>query len=107
PEANSARGMGGPAGGALYYATAPGVRWWSDPRGPVIVDADIDVGHGFPPEEPDMWTAFCAEGGEFARRRIGAVRTTVVAPTVAQWLGIPAPAHAGGPCRHGEQLGRA
>src|SRR5690606_28374537 len=98
-------GIGGPAGGDLYYATAPGVRWWSDPRGPAIAEADIDAGHGFPPEEPDMWTAFCAEGGEFAPRRIGAVRTTVVAPTVAEWLGIPAPADAVGRSVLGELLG--
>ena len=106
PDEHPELGIGGPAGGDLYYATAPGVRWSPDPSGAAITDGRIDAGHGFPPEDPDMWTAFCAEGAGFAPRRIGAVRTTAVAPTVAEWLGIPAPADAVGWSVLGELLGR-
>ncbi|MFO7261080.1 MAG: alkaline phosphatase family protein [bacterium] len=106
PDEHPELGIGGPAGGDLYFATAPGVRWSFEASGPAVSEAGIDAGHGFPPEEPDMWTAFCAEGAAFGRRRIGAVRTTAVAPTVAEWLGIPAPADAVGRSVLGELLGR-
>jgi predicted AlkP superfamily phosphohydrolase/phosphomutase len=106
PDEHPELGLGGPAGGDLYFATAPGVRWSPDPSGPAISDGRIDAGHGFPSEDPDMWTAFCAEGAGFTPRRIGAVRTTAVAPTVAEWLGIPAPADAVGRSVLGELLGR-
>jgi hypothetical protein len=43
-----------------------------------------------------MFTAFCALGGGFEAGRIPAVRTTVVAPTVAAYTGIPTPPDAVG-----------
>jgi len=89
-------GLGGPAGGDLYFGTAPGVRWAADPAGSVVEAAGIAAGHGFPSVEPDMWTVFCAQGAGFPGRRSGPVRTIDVAPTVAAWLGVPARADAVG-----------
>ncbi len=88
-------GIGGPAGGDLYWGTAPGIRTTSSVRGTGALQSSfLTAGHGFPPDEPDMYTVFCAWGGGFEAGRIPAVRTTVVAPTVAEYAGIPTPADA-------------
>lgn len=90
-------GIGGPAGGDLYWATAPGYRSGSGHRAPGAAGlAPLAAGHGFPPDEPDMHTAFCALGNGFSPGRIQGVQTTVVAATVAEYAGIPVPADATG-----------
>ncbi len=90
-------GIGGPAGGDLYWGTAPGYRTTGSLAGDAAVsDAPLWAGHGFPPDEPDMYTAFCAVGGPFEAGRIDGVRATVVAPTVADYTGIPIPRDATG-----------
>jgi hypothetical protein len=92
-----AMGLGGAAGGDLYWATAPGYRSGPGHRAPVAAGPDrLAAGHGFPPDEPDMHTVFCALGKGFTPRRIPGVRTTVVAPTVAEYTGIPSPLDATG-----------
>lgn len=90
-------GLGGPAGGDLYWGTAPGYVTLSGFRAAAAAGPGrLRSGHGFPPDEPDMHTVFCAVGAGFAPGRIEGVRTTVVAPTVAEYVGIPAPADAVG-----------
>ena len=90
-------GLGGPSGGDVYWGTAPGIRSSNSLRGSgVLAPGSISAGHGFPPDEPNMFTAFCALGGGFEAGRIPAVRTTVVAPTVAEYIGIPTPPDAVG-----------
>ena len=89
-------GTGGPTGGDLYFETAPGYRWSRDSRGPVAAEDSADAGHGFVPTAPDMRTVFCAAGGAYGARRIAPVRVIDIAPTVAEWLGIPAPPDARG-----------
>ena len=97
PEQYPDLGLGGPAGGDVYWGTAPGFRSSGAIRGEgVIADSWIGGDHGFPPDEPDMYTVFCALGGGFESGRIPPVRTTVVASTVAEYLGMPAPADAVG-----------
>lgn len=83
-------GIGGAAGGDVYYEVAPGYRWTSEARGPVVDDAPRATGnHGFPSTAPDMHTVFCqwwpASGGG---QRTGMARLTDVAPTVKAWMGI-------------------
>jgi beta-lactamase class A/predicted AlkP superfamily phosphohydrolase/phosphomutase len=98
PEQYPDLGLGGPAGGDVYWGTAPGFRSSGALRGEgVIVDSWVGGDHGFPPDEPDMYTVFCALGGGFEAGRFPPVRTTVVAPTVAAYLGMPAPADAVAP----------
>lgn len=98
PDEHPELGLGGPAGGDLYWATAPGYRSGSGHRAQGAAGpASLTSGHGFPPDEPDMHTAFCALGSGFTPTRVGAVRTTVVAPTVAEYVGSPPPADATGP----------
>ncbi|TVR64683.1 MAG: hypothetical protein EA422_05925 [Gemmatimonadales bacterium] len=91
PEENPEFGLGGPAGGDLYFATAPGYRWswrhWGEP----VEEAGIWGSHGFPPDEPDMFTVFCVEGSDFAPTRLPWRPTTVMAPTMAEAVGLPAP----------------
>ncbi|HEX6536500.1 MAG TPA: alkaline phosphatase family protein [Gemmatimonadaceae bacterium] len=89
-------GMGGAVGGDLYYEVAPGYRWTSSARGGVWSPAAPEGEHGYPSIDADMQTVFCAAGRAFGARRIGAVRTIDEAPTVAAWLGIPAPPMARG-----------
>jgi beta-lactamase class A len=100
PDAHPEMGIGGPSGGDVYWGTAPGIRSSSSLRGAgILAPGFLTAGHGFPPDEPDMFTVFCALGGgagAFEPRRIPAVRTTVVAPTVADYTGIPTPPDAVG-----------
>ena len=96
PEEHPELGIGGPAGGDLYFGTAEGIRWSWRADLPVIAPAGPWAGHGFPSTDPDMYTAFCAEGAEFPERRIDAVRVVDAAPTVADWIGIPHPQDAVG-----------
>ena len=89
-------GLGGPVGGDLYYEVARGYRWDAATKGAVVRDAPVTAGHGFPSTSPDMQTVFCAVGPAFAPNRGPAARTIDVAPTVADWLGIPPPRDARG-----------
>lgn len=94
PSARDTLGLGGPVGGDLYFELAPGYRTSASARGDVIEEDDPTAGHGFASIAPDMFTVFCAYGPAFESRRIPGVRTVSAAPTVAEWLGIPAPPHA-------------
>jgi beta-lactamase class A len=90
-------GIGGPTGGDVYWSTAPGYRSLSGWRGTEAAgETSVTAGHGFPSDEPDMYTAFCAIGGGFTPGRIPSVRTTVIAPTIAEYTGIPRPLDAVG-----------
>ncbi|MGH7665245.1 MAG: alkaline phosphatase family protein [Gemmatimonadaceae bacterium] len=89
-------GIGGAAGGDLYYELAPGYYPSSATSGPLTESTAPDAGHGFPSTAPDMRTVFCALGSSFAPRRTGTTRTIDVAPTVSDWLGVPAPLHSRG-----------
>jgi hypothetical protein len=90
-------GIGGPTGGDLYYDLAEGYTWDTDPRGSAIVPAPrVAAGHGFPSVADDMHTVFCLWGEAVRARRVPHARTTDVAPTVSEWLGIRPPAHATG-----------
>lgn len=94
PDEAPERGLGGAAGGDLYWATAPGVRWSWRRDGPAVRPAGIWGSHGFPPDEPDMHTVFCGTGPGLPGGRFPAVPTTVVAPTVAEYVGLPVPGEA-------------
>lgn len=100
PDEAPGMGLGGPAGGDLYWATAPGYRWSSGYTArsgdSVAVEASIWGSHGFPSDEEDMYTVFCAHGLAFPGVRTPPVRTTDVAPTVAEYVGLPRPRDAVG-----------
>ena len=96
PEEYPEFGLGGAAGGDLYFGTAPGYRWSWRHWGEAVELAGIWGSHGFPPDEPDMFTVFCAEGPGFSPKRIPARPTTVMAPTLADVVGLPAPRDAVG-----------
>jgi hypothetical protein len=95
PHEHPEMGLGGSGGGDLYWGTAPGYHSGGGARAETAAGpARMRAGHGFPPDEPDMFTAFCGLGEGLGRGRIPGVRTTAVAPTVAEYVGIPAPADA-------------
>jgi hypothetical protein len=89
-------GIGGPAGGDLYYDLADGYSYSAAPTGAVGADSRPGGAHGFPSVRPEMQTVLCAAGAGIAPRRIGPARTIDVAPTVAEWLGVRPPAQAVG-----------
>ena len=90
-------GLGGPAGGDLYYALAPGYYPNASANGAVVSAMPLPHGeHGFPSVERDMWPMMCVLGTGATAKRIGPVRTIDIAPTVAEWLGISAPADSRG-----------
>lgn len=89
-------GMGGPAGGELYYEVAAGYRWSADARGPVAGPDRAGAGHGYPSPAADMQTVLCVAGAGFAPRRLPPARTIDMAPTVAEWLGMRPPAQSVG-----------
>lgn len=96
PEDFPELGMGGPTGGDVYWSLAPFTRPSWGLTGPVFEEAAVDAGHGFLPTEPDMYTVFCAVGPTLAPVRVEPVFLTVVAPTVAEWVGLSAPRDAVG-----------
>lgn len=87
-------GIGGPAGGDVYWKEQFGYRGsrFLTEDG-AFSTASLGAGHGFDSREPDMHTAFCAYGEAFPAGRIPGVRTIDVVPTIADFLGVPAPAH--------------
>ncbi len=90
-------GLGGQAGGDVYWGLKEGFRSSSSMRATsVIMEGNIYSGHGFSSVDPDMYTAFCAQGGGFTTNRIEGVKTIDIAPTVADYLGISAPRDARG-----------
>ncbi|MEP6491230.1 MAG: alkaline phosphatase family protein [bacterium] len=95
--AGDSLGLGGPAGGDLYFGTAPGFYPDAATRGAVMSPMDHPKGeHGYPSTDRDMQPAFCMVGGSATARRFGMVRTIDIAPTITEWLGIAPPADARG-----------
>lgn len=90
-------GIGGPTGGDLYYDVADGY-YYSRALGRTVSTTlpRPNGGHGYPSVRRDMQTVLCAVGSGFPARRLPAARTIDVAPTVAEWLGMPAPLDAVG-----------
>jgi len=84
-------GRGGPVGGQLYYETRDGYAWTRGLDGPAAGPGRIGADHGYPSISPDMYTVLCAAGDAVGSRRIGPARTIDAAPTVSDWLRIPAP----------------
>ena len=96
PQANDTLGIGGPAGGEVYFDLAPGYYPSATPGDSVVTVRPARGAHGFPSIEPDMRSAFCALGPGIGGRRLPTVRVIDAAPTVSAWLGIPPPADARG-----------
>jgi hypothetical protein len=101
PEA-AGLGIGGPIAGELYFDVAPGYYYGWQHTGDVASAVRPNAGHGFPAVDADMHTAFCGWGAGLPAVRSGAARIIDAAPTVAEWLGMPAPPHATGTSRLGE-----
>jgi hypothetical protein len=96
PQPNDTLGIGGPAGGEVYFGLAPGYYPTAAPGDSVVTARTARGAHGFPSIDPDMRSAFCALGPGIGGRRLPTVRVIDAAPTVSAWLGIPPPADARG-----------
>lgn len=90
-------GLGGPAGGDIYWAEAPNYRSSRSNRGEGYVSETSPLGwHSYASTDPYMQTVTCAYGGGFAPKRAPASKLIDVAPTVSGYLGIEAPRHSQG-----------
>ena len=88
-EGAASLGIGGAAGGDIYYEVADGLSWTSDAAGSVVSDARHPVGtHGFPSTATDMQTVFCQWMPGDSASRGGSARLPDVSPAVRRWLGI-------------------
>ncbi len=95
-------GMGGLAGGDLYFSLAPGYNQGDD-ADPNLVKPDLSpIGggdHGFLPSLRKMQAIYYMSGeGLKSGVTVGGVRQIDIAPTLCRLLGIPAPANAKGHC---------
>jgi hypothetical protein len=89
-------GLGGPAGGDVYFGLAPGYYYSSALNDSISTGRSPFANHGFPSTDPDMQTVLCAEGPGIGGRRLPPARVIDAAPTVSAWLGIRPPADARG-----------
>jgi hypothetical protein len=87
-------GIGGPAGGDLYFELAPGYYPSDRPGDQVIANLRVpDGAHGFLPTRPEMLASFIARGPGLQRGiLIPTIRSIQVAPFVSDLLGIKPPA---------------
>jgi len=92
-------GIGGPAGGDLYFDFAPGY-YPSTRRGDLFSPARAIIGngvHGFDPTRRTMQAIFYAKGPGITRgKQIPPVRVIDIVPSLCTALGIPAPPDADG-----------
>jgi arylsulfatase A-like enzyme len=96
PQPNDSLGIGGPAGGEVYFDLARGYYPSAAGSDSVVTPRTPTGSHGFPSIDPDMRSAFCALGPGIGGRRLPTARVIDAAPTVSDWLGMPAPADARG-----------
>ena len=88
-EGAASLGIGGAAGGDIYYEVADGLSWTADVAGSVVSDARHPVGtHGFPSTATDMQTVFCQWMPGDSASRGGSARLPDVSPAVRRWLRI-------------------
>lgn len=89
-------GIGGPAGGDVYFDLAPGYYWGPAATGTLVQPMAFPQGeHGYPSIDRDMQPALCVLGGP-SKGRIGTARLIDIAPSAAAWIGIEPPAEATG-----------
>jgi predicted AlkP superfamily phosphohydrolase/phosphomutase len=89
-------GIGGPAGGDLYFELAPGFTTSDRITGEVVTTLKVpDAHHGFLSTRPEMLASFIARGPRLPRgAQIPTIRSIDVSPLVADLLGIRPPAQA-------------
>lgn len=90
-------GIGGPAGGDVYYDVATGYFWNAGLTGPTTASLSSPIAtHGYPSVLPEMHTVLCMQGPAIAPRRVGELRSADAALVTSDWLGVPRPMHATG-----------
>jgi hypothetical protein len=96
PAPDDSLGIGGPAGGDVYFSLAPGYAYSATLADSVIAGRAPGGAHGHPSIERDMLTVLCAIGPGVGGRRLPTARTIDAAPTVSAWLRIDPPLDARG-----------
>ncbi len=93
PEQDGGRlGIGGPAGGDLYFDFAPGYGASARASGPLVADVSPRGVHGFLPTRRDMHAILIATGPRVPAGVLWPeIRIIDIAPLIAELLGFPAP----------------
>lgn len=98
PEKDAARfGIGGPAGGDLYFDFAPGYRGYGESRSGRVVEPlrKPEGVHGFMPLREDMLAILVASGPRLPKNaQWPRLKSIQVTPLVCDLLGIRPPPHA-------------
>lgn len=90
-------GLGGAAGGDVYWAERKGYRSSRTTQGNAYSAEASPLGwHSLASTNPQMQTVTCVYGHGFTPKRVPAARLIDIAPTVSEYLSIPAPAHSQG-----------
>lgn len=90
-------GIGGAAGGDVYWAEAYGYRSSRTTRGDAYVAETSPLGwHSLASTDPYMRTVTCAYGGGFEHTRAPASKLIDLAPTVSEYLNVTPPAQSRG-----------
>lgn len=90
-------GLGGPQGGDLYVALAPGYQPSAALRGELVSKRAPHGDHVLDPERREMQAAFTVSGpGVAAGADLGLIHQVDVAPTLSALLGLEPPAQAVG-----------
>jgi predicted AlkP superfamily phosphohydrolase/phosphomutase len=96
PVPDDSLGIGGAAGGDVYFSLAPGYAYSATLADSVITGREPHGSHGHPSIERDMLTVLCAIGPGVGGRRLPTARIIDAAPTVSSWLRIGPPLDARG-----------
>lgn len=97
--ATDSLGIGGIAGGDLYFDVAPGTQITAGRKGSTLASKVPSGEHGYPSTSRDMQPVMCAVGAVIDPHRFTMARSIDIVPTVSEWLAIPAPPDATGRSR--------
>jgi predicted AlkP superfamily pyrophosphatase or phosphodiesterase len=87
--AEQAVAMGGFPGAAFIVALRPGFQFGGNTSGDVVTAVRPGGTHGYPPDVPEMRSAFFVVGpGVRAGRRLGEIDMRAIAPTLARLAGL-------------------
>jgi predicted AlkP superfamily pyrophosphatase or phosphodiesterase len=92
--------FGGDTTALLALGAAPGYQFASGCRGAYHVDSNsYRATHGFDPASPDMRASLLMVGPTIPHGTIAGARIIDIAPTIAEWLGLPMPGVDGKPLK--------
>jgi predicted AlkP superfamily pyrophosphatase or phosphodiesterase len=90
-EAGEIRAIGGDPDAFLAIEATPGFQMSSGYSGEYIGTSGYRATHGYDPRRPEMRASLLLIGPNIPHGTIDAARLVDIAPTIAEWLGLPMP----------------